>query len=1053
MKNSKKIFFKIRFFTFFIILSCTILHPANLFSQAKQKFSGWQQAQTEHFNFIFEESSRQTAEAYAQIADKAWHKVSMNYGFPQKKTNVYITDRTNTVNAYTFFSPLEIMMFTSPVITPAFTFREDWKTLFFTHELIHVANIDFEDKSSGFWPVKVFGVGMRSFDTRTGWALEGLTTVLETELTQGGRGRSPYFELMYKAPTLDNGFISYDDVGKDAEPPYSQSYVIGYLMMRSIADRWGLNTLADIERNRSYGGSWDNAVQFVTGQSAEDIYRDVRISLAKKYKDERDIKEGLIISPRSTGTFYYKPAVVLDDGTLITLRDSADNYAAAVRLDPSAITGSNYLQNTKPEEDLNTVFKETILFTGNFSDSLALTADRNGKLYASMAIERYDSKPGLQVEYALYSWAQEEGLKKLTKNTSLFQPSVSRDGKTLVAVEQNGLKMRLVKVNQTTGEITPLLQNPEFDLIQPAVNDDGTKVAFLCVGEFSHGHCARVCILDLTRNLEPNQPELNFCGLDDCGIIVAENLKVPITDPSYPSWNKDGKLLFTNNKRGRLEVFESTVEFASRHNFNQNEDELSDEICTKPVPVVSDPIGALWAYQNERGIYYWSYSSNGYVIKMKPNEEWAMVPDFNGPSMPGKIITFGDLQRDYPDFKPYDVPSEEQIKIDRLKKGNAKTEDASDSVKPIPVKPKEVARRPAELRKKAYNDTEEQTILTNERMYIPWVQPYLYSPLIWFDDFGITKDLNFGFGGFFIGLTPKLQMNQGIFYASGIYYPSINNFDSVMFAAIPLGASSLDIELEHSIIGKQVQDKKYFIELNNASAGLTIPIYHRFHHINETNLSIITSFNFSTERKDLNTFNISSNLPAGFYLNGQVGLEYLQSRKTKNDYLNSFNATVLAIGIYDFNLNRVFVGTEADFEFTTVNLPLFNYDFIISGRYADFPFAYTMQTNRTNYGKENSDYCYPGRINTKVAVQSFLGNIFAETGFAFGKNSVNYSTPDSGNFMNFTYDKSMAVGYEYQIGYGFTKVGAGWKYKFYFENSDKNNGEFFINIKYNWLRR
>ena len=64
----------------------------------------------------------------------------------------------------------------------------------------------------------------------------------------------------YKALTLDNSFMSYSDVEQGKEPPYDQAYVMGYLLMRSIADRYGIKALADIERNRELFGSWEDAV-------------------------------------------------------------------------------------------------------------------------------------------------------------------------------------------------------------------------------------------------------------------------------------------------------------------------------------------------------------------------------------------------------------------------------------------------------------------------------------------------------------------------------------------------------------------------------------------------------------------------------------------------------------------------------------------------------------------------------------------------------------------------------------------------------------------------
>lgn len=1053
------------------------------------KFTGWKKAETEHFNFIYEDASLPSAQEYAKIADVAWNKVSKIYGFPQEKTNVYVTGRTDTVNAYTFFSPLEIMMFTSPVLTPDFTFREDWKKLFFTHELIHVANVDFEDKADGFWPIKLFGPALRSYDSYSGWALEGLTTVLETELTNGGRGRSPYFELMYKAPTLDNGFISYSDVGYDAEPPYGQSYVIGYLMMRSIADRWGINALADIERNRSYGQSWDEAVQFVTGETAEDIYRDVRISLAKKYKDERDIPEGLIISPRATGTFYYKPAIVLEDGTLITLRSANGEYAAAVKLDPSAIYGRNYIHKTKPKEDLNTVFRETILFTGSFSDHLALTADQNGNLYASLGNQRSDRMPGPEMEYSIYSWTEEKGLKKLTKGSSLFQPSVSRDGKTLVAVEQKGLKMRLVKVNTENGEITPLLENPDYDFIEPAVNADGTKLAFLCVGESSTGFCAKVCVMDLTRTLNAEQPDKCFYtnGFDDSGIIIVENGKARITDPAYPSWNTDGKLLFTNNVRGRLEVFEAEVQFATRHDSG---DDDSDEFSTSPIPVVSDPIGALWAYKNERGIYYWSYASNGYVIKIKPNEEWGNIPGFKGPSLPGEIIHLGNLQRDYPDFKPYEIPSEEQIAIDRIKEKEDKSKsdnkasskkgksnydnqndtenqdesacddqnaadeekNTSETKEPTPVSPKEVARRPESLTKKSEENLPAITELKNERAYIPLPQPFLYLPVIWFDDFNFTKDLNFGFGGFFTALTPKLQMTYGLILVSGLYYPTINNFSTLVGAAIPIGHDTLDIIYERNLLGIEVAGTKVFMETNLFEIGNTLPFYKRTQHVNEINLSLITSADFNWTRFAQKTFSVADSVENLYYLNGQAGLEFLVTHKDKNDNIISFNLTGLAIGTYDFELNKFFIGAEAEFEFIGRYFNLCDYDFELCSRYTDFPTEQIIAKSRAWYSGEYKDCSYPGLLSVKLGIPTFFGKPYGEICFSYGKNSNGYATPENENFLNFTWNKTFALGYEYEFGYGVNKGALGIKYKINVEDADKSSFDLYASFKFDWLR-
>ena len=286
------------------------------------KFKGWKQAETTHFRFIYEAASEPAAKKYAEFADEAWEKIARIYAMPQEKTNVYVFSRLNVVNAYTFFTPPEIVMFDAPVIDSYFGFRDDWMKLFFTHELIHIANINFEDKS--YLTSKLFGEAFSGLDYSMipGWALEGLTTVLETELTNGGRGRSPYFELSLKAPTVENNFIPYRLIGTEQEPPSSQIYVMGYLIMRSIADRWGIQALADIERNRTNGKTWEDSVYLVTGETAPEIYRKAKIVLEKKYAKEREIPEGKTISTTENNIYYSRPAVIMDDGSIIINKNS-----------------------------------------------------------------------------------------------------------------------------------------------------------------------------------------------------------------------------------------------------------------------------------------------------------------------------------------------------------------------------------------------------------------------------------------------------------------------------------------------------------------------------------------------------------------------------------------------------------------------------------------------------------------------------------------------------------------------------------------------------------
>ena len=953
------------------------------------RFSGWKKTETEHFTFIYEEAQKEATEGFIKIADDAWNKVSKIYALPQNKTNVYVTGRTNTVNAYTFYSPAEIEMFTNPCTLTDFTFRDNWQKLFFTHELIHIANVNFEDKDP-LLP-KLFGSFMNTFDFAmvNGWALEGLTTVLETELTKGGRGRSPYFELAYKSLTLDNGFIPYENVGLEKEPPAGQSYVMGYLIMKSIADRYGLEALADIERNRTFFFFFEKSVQLVNGETPQNIYRDVRIALAKKYADERKIPEGIIISPRDLNTNYLKPAIINDDGTIICLRSAKGMDNAVVRLDPSAKSGRKYIEESDSKKKANNAFKETILFSGNFMDGDSVTADEKGRIFATMGIERGEHAPGTEIESALFVWTKEKGLKKLSKKVSLFQPSISRNGKTLVAVQQNGMNMRLVKVDPETGAISVLLEKPGLSFIQPSVNADGSKVAFLELDDSR----ARVAVLEIS---DPDNYQ-----------IVANN-EEKIYDPINPGWNSDGNLTFCCNYRGRLEIFELEME-------------------SKTVkPVLSDPIGATWAYKTSRGIYYTSMSSSGKVIKMKPEDQWGSVPSFEGPSPAGEIISFGELENDYPDFQPYSSTAQNDEKIKhRLPENIAKAEAANSQI----------------------------TEITNEKRYFSFVQPLFYMPLTTLVQDAALNHTYWGIGAGLIAITPRTQLVGGI--ADGVlltylsYFPEMKNLAGTLDFFIPIGYHNLDFMLNRTLSVRD--DSERFVEANTLLIGYTFPFINHSQGKDKLYLSAISYGGGEINRLAKNPASLIDEYKTSFGLYGGAGLEFYFSKSLPKDCFHSLDFVTL------FSTNCGSFEKEPEFKFGfeseliyMLNQKVYALEFVLKGRYTPFAEYVCPPNSAITYGGKKLDCSMPLRIIPKASL--ILPNIIMNQLDTKLYCEALFSTKPE-NFKPYDFDRSVMTGFEIGKYSDQLEVAAGTSLRFDFDKEISGNSfNLYFTFKYHWCR-
>ena len=988
------------------------------------KFKGWKQAETKHFRFIYEAASEPAAKKYAEFADEAWEKIARIYAMPQDKTDVYVFSRMNVVNAFTMFSPPEIVMFDSPIIYNHFGFRDDWMKLFFTHELIHVANINFEDKDYIF--AKIFGESIRGMEYSSipGWALEGLTTVLETELTNGGRGRSPYFELDFKAPTLDNALIPYRLIGTEMEPPSGQIYVMGYLIMRSIVDRCGIQALADIERNRNENRSWEESVKLVTGKTPQDIYREVKIALEKKYSEERKIPEGKIISPNAMNTYYCQPAIIFDDGSMISIRQSGYDDAYAVLLDPSKKDGTRYYD----QDDF--IPKERLLFKADFSDAKALTADENKNLYFSAGASRYDRNPGPETQFNIYKWNEEEGITKLTKDTSsYYQPVVSRNGKLLIAVEQDGLKMRLVQIDTATGEKTVFLQDERYSFIQPALNADGTELAFVLLKE------DRACIaLADTKTREykiVNNTDYDF-----------------ITDPSSPSFNKDGTLNFCSNDRGRLEVFEAIPN--------------SDGTTFTYTPALSDPIAALWAYKNDMAIFYTSQASTGNVIKIQPLYMWKNVPSFNGPSPAGEIMTLNELEDDFPDFNPYEkvVETTEETTDDEedIDAEEAEDEETNDGKKKDKDSVKHRSEEKlAELEKLEPGVKE----LQNEKAFLGKLTPLLYSPM--FNVISDKDNVYFGFGGFFIGQTARTQMRNGIMVFDLFYYPNIKNITGEFLAEFLLGPSILDIFIgrDSSLINfGGSKDNEDFSMHNIAVLGYTLPVYTRSDLKSTKSLSYLLYAGGSFNQQNKEAFAINADLPFTTNISFHTGLDYSQFLWLKHDNNISFSTVNLLLGTYDIDLKKAFAGYEGEFSVKASNKTTTHEVYTVI-RYTDFPSSTVPFLSRAHFAGINENCNFPGKllVNYSYIVPGILQGLFdgcfgVQTLASFGKNSDG-TTPDTDAPLNFKVEEKIALNMELSVPLGVgQKIATGLSTVInWADTSIEPDFNFYISCKLNWLRR
>ncbi len=691
--------------------------------------------------------------------------------------------------------------------------------------------------------------------------------------------------------------------------------------MEIIKERFVIEALADIERNRRDGRNVEEAIEYVTGYSAKEIYEDAKRSLVKRYSKERTISEGKTISDKYNNIYFYKPAVVLDDGSFITYRRKKNNSGEIIKFCPEKKEGVTF------PKDKDKDYNKDVLFVANVCNELSVTADKEQNVYTASQDFYRNKLPGPNSIVRIYKWNKRQELKPLTTgNKSYFQPSVSRDGSTLVACTQNKTKMQLERIDTQSGKSTVLLSNPAYDFIQPSVNSDGTKVTFLAVSDTQ----AKIGYISIDKDFNA-KAQTEFLTVES-----AED-KNKIYDLSLPTFTKENTITFCSNKRGRLEVFETEKIETEKKYYGYK--------C-----VVSDPVGALWADKNKNGIYYMSYSSTGNVIKIKPQAEWGKVPAFDGPSKSGEIVPVSENFDDYKNFNPFEKKLDEKIKKREDKFIKKAEEIQNQEIKPVSF--------------------------DNEKIYFPLPSNLLRLPLL--NAIGKSDDMHIGFGAMLIYKYPNINYQENYLLFDCLYYPTINQLEG-NFAHIFYNYSFMTFLLLNRELFKNEESANPFTETNTILASIKFPF------VNETKIN--SSFDFSLishagiyfERSSSAMFSINDDIAYNKNYYASIGLDYFYEVESKLLKYKKLSTQALFQYVYNETKQTNEYGIEGEIEFDCDISDITN-SINLRANYSNFSSILPTAITRMNVAGKNISTELPYNL---IVQESLLFYNFLSSGLDF----------------------------------------------------------------------
>ncbi len=260
----------------------------------------WRTLDTEHFRITYPSHLLDLAQRAANRAETAWTELAENFVDPPKgRVDLVITDHADISNGFSRVFPSNRIVVYAPPPVDGFGLphMDEWMELVVTHELAHIFHEDYARNLGGFLR-RVFGRVPLEWPffpgaATPGWVVEGIATYYESELTQAGRVRGSFHEMVIRTATLEGRFESIDQTSGDSPvwPGGERYYVYGSLFLKHLMDEYGGEAMGAFAEQ--VAGQWlpyrvDDAAAKTLGVSFSDAWAEWEANLQTRYAALRD---------------------------------------------------------------------------------------------------------------------------------------------------------------------------------------------------------------------------------------------------------------------------------------------------------------------------------------------------------------------------------------------------------------------------------------------------------------------------------------------------------------------------------------------------------------------------------------------------------------------------------------------------------------------------------------------------------------------------------------------------------------------------------------------
>jgi Tol biopolymer transport system component len=483
----------------------------------------WSTLETPHFLVLFHDGAEEIAARAASIAEEAHQLLAPELHWqPVAKTRLILADVSDAANGLATPFPFNrIIIYLSPPLEAPFsiTDEEEWLRIAITHEYTHILHLDNVQQG----PARLQNILGRLYFPNAfqpTWLIEGLATYEETRLSQGGRGRSSYTEMLLRTAILADRFpnLAQGATAPDSWPGGELPYLYGVKFYQYLVAKYGPTLPGELSRRyagRSLPFMVDSTAIATFGSTFKEEWLLWQTQLQGEYSAQ---------SREVTAAGLTKATPLSSDGGMTffpALSPAGDRLAYTSR---TADRSSSLMLAAADGNEASPLLRRAVTPS---NAGITWRGDGAGLIYAKLERDRHDN---LFSDLYLYDLASSKEI-RLTHGLRTGSPDLSPiSGEILCTVAHaNGNRLAMVNIDGTIQRYLSPEGDPRL-FATPRWSPDGKKIA---VAVKEPGGRFLIQILDSDGTL--------LTTLPDSGAINTS-----------PAWSRDGALLFFSSDRGGI---------------------------------------------------------------------------------------------------------------------------------------------------------------------------------------------------------------------------------------------------------------------------------------------------------------------------------------------------------------------------------------------------------------------------------------------------------------------------------------------------------------------